>query len=277
MSRDAKHCHNAAWPSPTALREPPQGRAPASPPPALTTLRKDGPAQTAGSGLSQKSRTATGSQGPHRRTMRLAIEAGSGASARVSSGDEFRAAPATPCLLAHPSVLPRRTGQRQERRAGEPIGRERLQPRCPSEQEFPPERISTLSKRHRQQLQHSAHLANLFSCAKLVSALWRNCDALLLWKDFGQCRFRSRSVLSPELPTVLREGRLAVRWADPRKRPARTPVPFSTSRLGGGPGLRACPRFTDADRLSGIAGRSPSFWSCRTSAPMRQPEPAPPR
>ncbi len=59
------------------------------------------------------------------------------ASARASSGDGYRAAPAKPCLRARPCALPRRTSPRQERRARGPIGRARSQPRCPSEQEFP--------------------------------------------------------------------------------------------------------------------------------------------
>jgi hypothetical protein len=66
--------------------------------------------------------------------------------ARASSGDGSLAALAKPCLLAHPSWLPRRTGHRQERRAGESLGQERSQPRCPSKQEFPSDRISTPPK-----------------------------------------------------------------------------------------------------------------------------------
>ena len=104
------------------------------------------------------------------------------ASARASSGDGCRAAPAKPCLLAHPSALPRRTGHRQKRRAERPIERKRSRPRCPCAQEFP-----TGADLHSDQA--SRGLANDRSRA-LTSlplssrtrandvALWRNCDTL---------------------------------------------------------------------------------------------------
>lgn len=76
------------------------------------------------------------------------------ASARASSGDGYRAAPATPCLLAHLFAPPRRTSNRQERRAGRPLGRERPQPRYPSEQEFP---AGADFHSDHQQLQHAAY------------------------------------------------------------------------------------------------------------------------
>ncbi len=54
-----------------------------------------------------------------------------GASAPASSGDGCRAAPAQPCPPAHPCALPRRTGNRQERRAAGRVGPRRSQPQCP--------------------------------------------------------------------------------------------------------------------------------------------------
>lgn len=103
----------------------------------FSRLPCDGPYGRHGSrGAAQKRRTATRAPRPRLVWMRRRRNRFK-ASARASCGDGYRAARATPCLLAHPFAPPRRTSNLQERRAGRPLGRERSQPRYPSEQEFP--------------------------------------------------------------------------------------------------------------------------------------------